>query len=167
MQYQQQNPYQGQPGSPPQHQQPPSGYAQPGYQQQGYAPPQQPYAQPGYPQQQPMYTAGYATPFPVIGGVRVPMLISAICNALMILWWLSTILLSFIAVLPLILMIFEFVTFSKLNGRNPPWQHKGAAIAIGILEILSAGYLNGLSWICGIIVLCNVGRLSAPAGYAR
>lgn len=172
MQHQgQQPPYPQQPqGGPP-------GY--PGPQQgQGYGPPpqspppySQPYAQPypqggpqpGYaPPQQPVYGANYATAFPIIGGVKVPIMISGILNAISLLatpFWLMTIIFAWVPLLNLILMIFEFKMVASLNGRTPPSHHRGGATGIAICEIVSIIYGNVGSAICGIITLCNVGKM--------
>lgn len=171
-QYQSQQPQQYQQGFQPQQQgqhQGQGGYQQQGYQQQGYQQPgpQQGYPQQGYaPPQQPVYGMG-PSGFVVPGGVKVPILISAIVNILAVLGWLSTVFLAFIAILPLVLMIFEFVYFGKLNGRIPPWTLKGAVTTIAVLEICSLLYGNWISCICGIIVLCNVGGLNPPAYQQR
>lgn len=164
MQYQQQpNPYQSQPqAAPPQ--QPHPGYAQPGYQQPGYQQPgYQPGPTPGYaPPQQPVYGASYGTPFPTVGGVKIPIMISGICNALNLLmtpFWLMTIIFAWVPLLSLILMIFEFKLVAGLNGRVPPSTKRGAAQAIAICEIVSILYGNVASAICGIIALCNVGKM--------
>lgn len=161
MQYQgqqpgQQPPYPQQQGGPP-HQ----GYQQPPPQQQ-YAPPPPPgYAPQGYPQQ-PVYGAGTGTPFPVVGGVKVPFMISGILNAISLLatpFWLMTIIFAWVPLLNLILMIFEFKMVASLNGRTPPSHHKGGATGIAICEIVSILYGNVGSAICGIIALSNMGKM--------
>lgn len=168
MQYQgqQQPPYPQQPQQPQGYQQPqpPPGYAQQQPYAQpapGYAPPPNPYPQPGY--AQPQYMGGAGTPFPVINGVKVPILISAILNALYLLsagwFWFFTVIFAWIPLLILILMIFEFKVMAAINGRTPPSQHAGAAKAVAICEILSILMFNLPSCICGIIAMTNLNKM--------
>lgn len=166
--------YQGQQQpSYPQQPQPPQGYQQPqpppAYGQAqpyaqpapGYAPAPNPYPQPGY--AQPQYMGGAGTPFPVINGVKVPILISAILNAINLLFfgwlWVLTIFMAWVPLLSLILMIFEFKTMAAINGRTPPSHHAGAAKGVAICEIVSIIYGNVPSCICGIIALSNLSKM--------
>ncbi|MEZ6233066.1 MAG: hypothetical protein R3B68_02645 [Phycisphaerales bacterium] len=170
-QYQGQQPQQYQQGFQPQQQYqgpPQQGYPQQGQQgypqqgQQGY--PQQGYQQPGYQQQYPptqAYGQAYGS-FPVVGGVRVPMLVSAIFNCLNVLatpFWLATLIFAWVPLVCIILLIFEFKMYASLNGRTPPSQHKGGATGIAVCQICTIIFGNIPSVICGIIALANLGKM--------
>lgn len=156
MQYQ--NP--GQPQGQPYPQQPQNPYPQQGYQQPGY---QQPYTPPTYPQQ-PGYQMmpGQTTPFPVVGGVKTPMIIAGIWHALWLIpsfFLVFTIIFAWVPIILLLLMIFEFRLVSKLNGQTPPSHHRGGAQALAIIQIICILGGDVVTGICGIIAICNVGKM--------
>lgn len=96
---------------------------------------------------------------PDISAVRIPILISGIFNILGALGWASTCVFFFFGIPLLILGIFEFIQFSKLGD---PANHRGAAGTtrlIGILEICAILFGNLGSFVCGIIVVVNAGKL--------
>lgn len=93
-----------------------------------------------------------------IGMVRIPMLISAISNIIVGLFWASTIIGIVLAIPMWIVCVFEFVTHSRLDGRTRPAAAHGAVVTIGIFEIL-LGLFNIISFICGILVLVGSGSL--------
>ena len=162
---QSQQPQQYQQGFQPQQQYQQQGQqVQGGYQQHGYPQPgpQQGYPQQGYaPPQQPVYGMG-ASGFPVPGGVKVPMLVSAIFNCLNVLatpFWLMTIIYAWVPLVCIILLIFEFKMYASLNGRTPPSQHKGGATGIAVCQICTIIFGNLPSVICGIIALANLGKM--------
>ena len=155
-----QNPGQPQQGYPqqgyPQQQQP--------YPQQGY---QQPYQQPGYTPptypQQPAYGMGMGTPFPIITGVRTPMLIAAIWHCIVLLatsWLVFTIVFAWVPLIPLLMLIFEFKIYGKLNGHTPPSHHRGSVQAMGIVQIITILGGDFITAICGIIAVCNVNKMN-------
>lgn len=168
--------YQGQqPGYPQQPQQPGQAYPPPAPAPQGFAQPQgyqqpQGYSQPGYqqppPYGQPAYQAapvyGAATPFPIIGGVRTPMLIAAIWHCLVLLgtvWLVFTVVLAWVPIIPLLYLIFEFKLYGKLGGREQPSLHRGGVQAMSILQIISILWGDVPAAICGIIAISNTGKM--------
>jgi hypothetical protein len=90
-------------------------------------------------------------------GIKVPVLISAISNILVGLFWVSTCF-GFVFAVPLfILCIFEFSLWAdadKLSARRLSERGK----TMGIFEIV-VGLANTVSLICGIILLINSGKI--------
>lgn len=93
-----------------------------------------------------------------IGMVRIPMLISAISNIIVGLFWASTIIGIVLAIPMWILCVFEFITHSRLDGRTRPAVLLGAVVTIGVFEIV-LGLFNIFSFVCGILVLVGTGSL--------
>lgn len=98
-----------------------------------------------------------------LSGIRVPMLISGIFHCINALGWFSTCFLFFIGIPPLILGIFEIITFSKLNApRAQQNRLRGKCNTFAILDTCSILILNLPSMICGIIQLVNQKQFDEP-----
>lgn len=94
-----------------------------------------------------------------LSGVRIPILISAILNIVVGLGWMLT-LIGIVFAIPLwILSIFEFMAYSKLDGRTGYAPHRSRVSTLAILEILTILVGNVGSMICGIISLINGSKL--------
>jgi hypothetical protein len=91
-------------------------------------------------------------------GILVPVLISAICNILVSLVWLSLCFTFFLAIPLIILCICEFVLYSQAS-ELPPNSLASKAQTLAIFEIL-LGLFSTPTFICGIIVLINANKLS-------
>ncbi len=89
--------------------------------------------------------------------IRIPILISGICNALLAFAWVWGCI-TIILTIPLaVLAVFEFIYFVKL-GQPDFARHKPKLKLISILEICSilVGSVGAL--ICGIIILLNLDK---------
>lgn len=95
------------------------------------------------------------------GGVTTPVLISAIGNILVALFYFGTCFLFFIGIPLVILCIFEFIFYGSRFDRAPE-ELASKARTLGIIEIV-AGFFNLISLVCGIIVLVNAGSLERRA----
>jgi hypothetical protein len=95
------------------------------------------------------------------GGVKVPLLVSAISNIVVGLFWMSFCFGVFFTVPMIVLCIFEFTLWARADSLSP---HELAAQAktVGIFEIL-VGLVNLPTFICGIIVLINAGKVGTPS----
>jgi predicted Zn finger-like uncharacterized protein len=97
---------------------------------------------------------------PSRGGVKMPLLISAISNIIVGLIWAGTCF-GIVFTVPLaILCIFEFKLWGQADSL-PLREFGRRAKILGIFEII-AGLVNMPTLICGIIVLINAGKLSEP-----
>ena len=110
---------------------------------QGY---QQHYGPAGYPQRD------------VLSGIKVPILVSGIMNAIVAVIWLFTCF-GVIVTIPLsILCIFEFIYFSSAD-QMPRQKAIGDGRTLAIFEIvLGVLFLNMVSLVCGIIALVNANQ---------
>ena len=96
------------------------------------------------------------------GIITIPLLISAIWNCLAVVFWISTCFGIFFAVPLIVLLIFEFMLYADLNNSMkivPPSKVRTTAVC----EIV-AGLVSLAPFVCGIIVLSNLGRLDINAG---
>ena len=101
-----------------------------------------------------------------LSGVRIPMLISGSFHCINALGWFSTCFLFFIGIPPLVLGIFEIITFVKLNAPTEQQDKlRGTAKTFAILDICSILLFNLPSMICGIIGLVNNKQFDPPLGY--
>lgn len=89
--------------------------------------------------------------------VKTPVLISAISNIVVGLFWLSTCFGAILTVPMIILCIFEFQLFSSADSL-PDAELGARAKNLGIFQIV-VGLFNIASLVCGIIVLVNAGKL--------
>lgn len=94
-------------------------------------------------------------PAPDYGGVRIPILISAIFNILAALGWFSTCFLAIVGIPLLVLGIFEILMFAKLGDPAKAREAYARARTYGVLEICTILAFNVVSTVCGIIVLVN------------
>lgn len=90
-------------------------------------------------------------------GIKIPVLISAIFNIILGLFWAATCFGIIFTIPMIILCIFEFILWSQADDLSPR-QLSGQANTLGILEIV-VGLANTPTLICGIIVLVNSGKL--------
>ena len=90
-------------------------------------------------------------------GVKVPLLVSAISNILVGLFWLSMCFGAVFAVPMFVLSVFEFLLWSQADDL-PERRFADKAKTMGIFEII-VGLANTPTLICGIIVLINAGKL--------
>ena len=90
--------------------------------------------------------------------VRVPMLISAICNVVFGLFWAITLIGIPIAIALWILCVFEFQTWARLDGSRPPATLKRRVVTVAIIQII-VGLVNWITLVCGILALVGSGRL--------
>lgn len=91
-----------------------------------------------------------------LNGVRIPLLISGIFHCINAVSWFSTCFLFFIGIPPLILGVFELITFGKLNSsREQQNALRGRCRTYAILDICSILFFNLPSLICGIISLVH------------
>jgi hypothetical protein len=82
------------------------------------------------------------------------MLISGIFQLLTALWWVSTCLLSFLAIPLMILGVYELITYGRLGkSRTEQDALRGRAKTLAILDICSIFLLNLPSMVCGILQL--------------
>jgi hypothetical protein len=89
-------------------------------------------------------------------GIVIPVLISAIGNIVIGVFWVSTICGIVLAVPMFVLSIFEFLFYSD-SDRLPRNTLTSRAETLAIFEII-CGFANLVSLICGILVLINAGR---------
>lgn len=94
-----------------------------------------------------------------ISGITTPVLISAICNIIVGLFWLSTCLGVVLAVPMFIMSLCEFIFYATADPDRPKEAASNATL-IGWLEII-VGLFNLVSFICGIIVLINASKVKA------
>jgi hypothetical protein len=92
---------------------------------------------------------------PDYSGIRIPILISGIFNILAGLAWVSTCLLSPLAIPLLVLAVFEIIAFVKLGDPAQAQATARRVKTLGILEICTILLGNLASLVCGIIVLIN------------
>lgn len=91
-------------------------------------------------------------------GVLIPMLISGIFNIFSAIAWAFTCVGIPLSALLTVLAIFEFITFA--NGQTMPrGQIASRSGVLGVLEICTIITGNLGSFICGIIVVVNRGKL--------
>lgn len=112
------------------------------------------------------YGQGYAQhgpygPYPRydwLAGVKVPILISGILNAVAAVIWLLTCLGIIFSVPLFILCVFEFSYYSNADKMPPPRAvHEGRTL--GIWEIVVGVFtLNVISLICGILAMVNANQ---------
>lgn len=93
------------------------------------------------------------------GGLSVPLLISAISNILVGLFWLATLLGVVLAIPMFILCVFEFVLFSRI-GNEPVVRSARSAKTLAIFEIV-VGLFNLPTMICGIVLLINASSVAS------
>jgi hypothetical protein len=84
-------------------------------------------------------------------GAAVPVLISAIGNILVGLFWIGTCFGAPLGIACIILCIFEFIFFANRESYNLE-KFRTATLSLGIFEII-VGLFNLISFVCGIIVL--------------
>ncbi len=108
---------------------------------------------------QPVRAADAIRPGPSREGVKVPILISAISNIVVGLFW-ASLCFGFIFTIPMIVLcIFEFILWSRADTL--PVRRLGEqAKTLGIFEII-VGLFNTVAFVCGIIVLINGGKLAS------
>lgn len=88
-------------------------------------------------------------------GIIAPLIVSAIFNILLGLFWISTCIGAIVGVPMIVLAIFEFIAMGKANSGHDRAGTVSMVQVIGVLEII-AGLFNLVSLICGIIVLINL-----------
>ncbi len=95
---------------------------------------------------------------PQRGGLIVtPILVSAIANIVIGLFWCSLCLGAVVGLPMLVLSVYEFMFYSSADTKTPLELHK-ASQPLAIAEIV-LGVFNTVSLICGIIVLINRKKL--------
>ncbi len=106
------------------------------------------------------FTHAASPPLPSYGsysnapaGITVPVLISAISNIIVSLFWISTFIGIVIAVPMVVLCVFEFRLYSRAQ-TVPVERLASEAVTIGIFEI-AVGLFNWFALVCGIIVIVN------------
>ncbi len=96
------------------------------------------------------------------GIIKVPLLISAICNCVMALFWFITIFGIIFAVPLIVLLIFEFKLYADLH--DPKIVVPSSRVrTIAIYEIV-AGLVNLGALVCGIIILTNLANADINKG---
>lgn len=88
-----------------------------------------------------------------LGGLSVPLLISAISNILVGLFWLATLFGVVLAIPMFILSVFELILYSRV-GHEPVARSASSARIVAIFELI-VGIFNLPTMICGIILLVN------------
>jgi hypothetical protein len=90
-------------------------------------------------------------------GIKICLLISAVSNILVGLLWASTCF-GIVFTVPMILLcVFEFVAWSRVDEQSN-WEVSSSTHTLGIFEII-VGLANTAALICGIINLMNSGKL--------
>jgi hypothetical protein len=95
------------------------------------------------------------------GIITIPLLVSGIGNMVGAVFWLCTCFLFFLAAPLIILGVFEFLNYSKINNRQV-FASQSSIRTLAILEIV-AGLINLIALVCGIIILVNIGRVDLNA----
>lgn len=94
---------------------------------------------------------GYGPMRRLHSGVPICVLISGLANILFGLAWTLMLCGAVLGIPMVVLAVFEFIYFAQANSK-PTDDAANQARILGVLEIIS-GLFNGVSLICGILVL--------------
>jgi hypothetical protein len=97
-------------------------------------------------------------------GIKTSLLVSAVANIVIGLAWLA-VCIGVVFIVPMVVLcIFEFLLYAKVD-ELPDAQLSSRARVLGVFEII-VGLVNTVTLVCGILVLINSNKLGGSAHVA-